>query len=215
MSFLGTLWRRNSTHWRVLTDTFHCRWHHPLLQHWLAPHPQGISWVQVHLVTPSCTSPPQGPLSLPPHHSHWAYTCSPQPEDSWALQVGVVHYTIIDFWVQSTHDHDDCVRYWLIEAYGLGQPIPDKVFMVMSRLNWKVYYCFITLLGVFLHKDGLIHYYCFSSHRLGKSSVAENKNSKYTAKCRLWCTDSEVQSSKCSLGQSKMSKKKTIKVLII
>ena len=43
-------------------------------------------------------------------------------------------YTIIDFWFRSTHDHDrkDRVKYWLTDTEGGGQPIPDKVFMVMS-----------------------------------------------------------------------------------
>ena len=53
----------------------------------------------------------------------------------------------------STHDHEDRVRYWLTDAEGGGQPIPDKVFMVMSRPKSKVYYCFIKLSGIFLHKD--------------------------------------------------------------
>ena len=35
--------------------------------------------------------------------------------------------------MRSTHDHEDRVRYWLTDAEGGGQPIPDKVFMVMSR----------------------------------------------------------------------------------
>ena len=45
--------------------------------------------------------------------------------------------------MRSTHDHEDRVRYWLTDAEGGGQPIPDKVFMVMSRPKSKVYYCFI------------------------------------------------------------------------
>ena len=55
--------------------------------------------------------------------------------------------------MRSTHDHEDRVRYWLTDAEGGGQPIPDKVFMVMSRPKSKVYYCFIKLSGIFLHKD--------------------------------------------------------------
>ena len=39
--------------------------------------------------------------------------------------------------MRSTHDHEDRVRYWLTDAEGGGQPIPDKVFMVMSRPNQK------------------------------------------------------------------------------
>ena len=35
------------------------------------------------------------------------------------------------------HDHEDRVRYWLTDAEGGGQPIPDKVFMVMSRPHQK------------------------------------------------------------------------------
>ena len=45
--------------------------------------------------------------------------------------------------IRSTHDHEDSVRYWLTDAEGGGQPIPDKVFMVMSRPKSKVHYCFI------------------------------------------------------------------------
>ena len=54
--------------------------------------------------------------------------------------------------MRSTHDHEDCIRYWLTDAEGGGQPMPDKVFMVMSRPKSKVYYCFIKLSGI-LHKD--------------------------------------------------------------
>ena len=63
--------------------------------------------------------------------------------------------------MRSTHDHEDCVRYWLTDTEGGGQPIHDKVFMVMSRPKSKVYYCFIKLSGIFLHKDSNIHNYCF------------------------------------------------------
>ena len=45
--------------------------------------------------------------------------------------------------MRSTHDHEDRVRYWLTDAEGGGQPIPDKVFMVMSRPKSKVYYSII------------------------------------------------------------------------
>ena len=37
--------------------------------------------------------------------------------------------------MRSTHDHEHRVRYWLTDAVGGDQPIPDKVFMVMSRLK--------------------------------------------------------------------------------
>ena len=50
--------------------------------------------------------------------------------------------------MRSTHDHEDRVRYWLTDAVGGGQPIPDKVFMVMSRPKSEVYYCFIKLSGI-------------------------------------------------------------------
>ena len=62
--------------------------------------------------------------------------------------------------MMSTHDHEDRVRYWLTDAKGVGQPIPDKVFMVMSRPKSKVYYCFIKLSGVFLQLDCHIHTLC-------------------------------------------------------
>ena len=51
--------------------------------------------------------------------------------------------------------------------------VADKVFMVMSRPKSKVYYCFIKLSGVFIHKDWHIHNHCFlcrlqsiATHRL-------------------------------------------------
>ena len=52
--------------------------------------------------------------------------------------------------MRSTHDYEDRVRYWLTDAEVGGQPIPDKVFMVMSRPKSKVYYCFIKLSGIYL-----------------------------------------------------------------
>ena len=55
--------------------------------------------------------------------------------------------------MRSTHDHEDRVRYWLTDAAGGGQPIPDKVFMVMNRPKSKVNVCFIKLSGIFLQKD--------------------------------------------------------------
>ena len=57
-------------------------------------------------------------------------------------------------------NHEDRVRYWLTDAEGEGQPIPDKVFMVMSRPKSKVYYCFIKLSGIFLQQVCHIHSYC-------------------------------------------------------
>ena len=68
--------------------------------------------------------------------------------------------------MRSTHDHEDRVRYSLTDAEGGGQPMPDKVFMVMSRPKSKVYYCFIKLSGIFLHKDWNIHSYRFLSRPL-------------------------------------------------
>ena len=73
------------------------------------------------------------------------------------LNVSVCHIQVILYnnrlLIRSTHDHEDRVRYWLTDAEGGGQPIPDKVFMVMSRPKSKVYHCFIKLSGIFLHKD--------------------------------------------------------------
>ena len=69
--------------------------------------------------------------------------------------------------MRSTHDHEDRARYWLTDAFllmtmktGVGQPIPDAVFMVMSRTKSKVYYCFIKLSGIFLQQDCHINNYC-------------------------------------------------------
>ena len=53
--------------------------------------------------------------------------------------------------MRSTQDYEDRVRYWLTDAEGGGQPIPDKVFMVMSRPKSKDCYCFIKLSGICLH----------------------------------------------------------------
>ena len=39
--------------------------------------------------------------------------------------------------MRSTHDYEDRIRYWLTDAVGGGLPIPDKVFMIMSRPNQK------------------------------------------------------------------------------
>ena len=39
--------------------------------------------------------------------------------------------------MRSTHDHEDRVRYSLTDAESGGQPIPDAVFMVMSRPHQK------------------------------------------------------------------------------
>ena len=102
--------------------------------------------------------------------------------------------------MRSTSDYKDRVRYWLTEAVGRDQPIPDKVYMVLSRLKSKVSYCFIKLSRIFLHKDWLIHnYWNFNCTWWGKSSVATGKNTcrnlGYTAKCCLWCTHTEVHSS--------------------
>ena len=54
--------------------------------------------------------------------------------------------------------HVDRVWYWLTDAAGGGQPIPDKVYMVPSRQKSKVYNCFIKLSGIlhgidFNHKE--------------------------------------------------------------
>ena len=57
--------------------------------------------------------------------------------------------------MRSTQDHEDRVRYWLTDAVGGGQPIPDKVFIVMSRPKSKVYYCFIKLSGISFTKDAI------------------------------------------------------------
>ena len=77
--------------------------------------------------------------------------------------------------MRSTHDHEDRVRYWLTDAVG-GQPIPDKVFMVMSRPKPKVHYCFIKLSGIFLQKDCPIHNYCFFIASAAVSSVLYRLN---------------------------------------
>ena len=55
--------------------------------------------------------------------------------------------------MRSTHDHEDRGRYWLTDAVG-GH---DNVFMVMSRPNSNVYYCFIKLSGISSHLDRHIH----------------------------------------------------------
>ena len=62
--------------------------------------------------------------------------------------------------MRPTHDHEDRVRYWLTDAVPrevlvdrrVGQPILDKVFVIMIRPKSKVYYCFIKLSGLFFTK---------------------------------------------------------------
>ena len=50
--------------------------------------------------------------------------------------------------------HEDRVKYWLTEA--ACQPLPDKLFIVTSEPNSKVYYCFIKSSGI-VHKDWNVH----------------------------------------------------------
>ena len=125
----------------------------------------------------------------------------------WSVVCAIMYYTII----------------------GGGQPIPDKVFMVMSRPKSKVYYCFIKLSGIFLQKDCHIHNYCFFIAPAAVSSVlyrpnvrseiislvetnatplliGGKQNPEYTAWEHLRSIHSEVHSSKCRLGQSETSK---------
>ena len=88
--------------------------------------------------------------------------------------------------MRSAHDHEVRVRYWLTDAVGRGQPIPDKVFMVMSNPKSKVYYCFIKLSGIFPQKDYHIYNYCFFIAQVAvKSSVAkiETPNTPLNAVC--------------------------------
>ena len=94
------------------------------------------------------------------------------------LNIYYIAYTIYNYrlLMRSTHDHEDPVRYWLTDAVGGGQPIPDKVFMVMSRPKSKVYYCFIKLSGIFLQKDCDIHHYCFFIAPAAVSSVLYRPN---------------------------------------
>ena len=54
--------------------------------------------------------------------------------------------------MRSTRYHVDRVWYWLTDAVGGGQPIPDKVYMVPSRPKSKVYNCFIKLSGILQEK---------------------------------------------------------------
>ena len=60
------------------------------------------------------------------------------------------HEDRVRYWLT---DAEDRVRYWLTDAVGGGQPIPDKVSMVMSRPKSNLYYSFIKLSGNFLKKD--------------------------------------------------------------
>ena len=102
---------------------------------------------------------------------HCVYTISLQ------ITATIYNYRLL---MRSTHDHEDRVRYWLTDAVSGGQPILDKVFMVMSRHTSKVYNCFIKLSRIFLQKDWHIHNYCWC-YRWCKSSVAKNRNPEYTA----------------------------------
>ena len=92
--------------------------------------------------------------------------------------------------MRSTHDHEDAV----------GQPIPDKVFMVMSGPKSKVYYCFIKLSGIFFTKIYIFiifniclllvkQLYCnFHRTRWGKLSMAkiETPNTPQNVVCSLF-----------------------------
>ena len=118
-------------------------------------------------------------------------------------QLYSIHYRPL---MRSSHDHEDLVRYWLTDAVGGGQPILDKVFMVMSRPKSKVYYCFIKLSGISFRKTVTFIITAFSSRLLQYVSVAKNRNPKYTATRSLRCTHYEVHSSKCCLGQSEVRK---------
>ena len=55
--------------------------------------------------------------------------------------------------MRSTRYHVDRVWYWLTDAVGGGQPIPDKVYMVPSTPKSKVYNCFIKLSGILQEND--------------------------------------------------------------
>ena len=70
-------------------------------------------------------------------------------------------FDVISLWLlynyrllmRSTRYHVDRVWYWLTDAVGGGQPIPDKVYMVPSRPKSKVYNCFIKLSGILQEND--------------------------------------------------------------
>ena len=89
--------------------------------------------------------------------------------------------------MRSTHNHEDRFRYWL--TYGVGQPIPDKVFMVMSRPKLKVIYRFMKSSGIFLHKVWRIHNCCFII-ALAEVSLAQlkidNPNTPLNAVCGVF-----------------------------
>ena len=53
-------------------------------------------------------------------------------------------YILCRLLMRSTHDYEDRVRYCLTESTGRGQPISEKVFMVIRRPKLKIHYCFIT-----------------------------------------------------------------------
>ena len=69
----------------------------------------------------------------------------------WAKLVKIPdHLIIYNYWLlmRSTRCHVYRVWYWLTDAVGGGQPIPDKVYMVPSRPKSKVYNCFIKWSGI-------------------------------------------------------------------
>ena len=80
--------------------------------------------------------------------------------------------------MSSTHDHEDRDGYWLTDPIGGGQPIPDKVSMVMSRSKSKVYYCFIKLSGKIA---AFIITALFYRTHWGNLSKAKNRNLEHTA----------------------------------
>ena len=93
--------------------------------------------------------------------------------------------------MRSTRYHVDRVWYWLTEAEGRGLPIPDKVYMVLSRPKSKVYNCFIKLSGI-LHEIDFNH----KETSMALSAASKNRREMRCAYCDVIrkCTpNSQVQ----------------------
>ena len=65
--------------------------------------------------------------------------------------------------IRSTHDHEDHVSYWLIEATSRCLLTSEKVFMVMSRTKSEVYYCFMMLSGFFSPQVLICFIFCLKN----------------------------------------------------
>ena len=99
--------------------------------------------------------------------------------------------------LRSTRYHVDRVWYWLTDAYGVGQPIPDKVYMVPNRPKSKVYNCFIKLWGIlheidFKHKETSMALSAASKNRREMRCLYCDIIRKFTPNSPVWAKNWRV-----------------------